>query len=74
MLAECPIVRTVPGGIRSIAPARTIAVRYDLLAPANLDQVIDDLRRLGYQPYFLLDDWEEPMFRDFVPAARPASW
>jgi hypothetical protein len=41
-----------------------ITVRYDLLAPANLDVVIDDLRHLGYHPYFVLDDWEEPVFRD----------
>jgi hypothetical protein len=41
-----------------------ITVRYDLLAPANLDVVIDDLQRIGYHPYFVLDDWEEPIFRD----------
>ena len=41
-----------------------ITVRYDLLAPANLDVVLDDLQRFGYHPYFVLDDWEEPIFRD----------
>lgn len=40
-----------------------ITVRYDLLEPADLDLVVTQLRRLGYAPYFLLEDWEEPQFR-----------
>ncbi len=41
-----------------------ITIRYDLIAPADLDRVAADLRRLGYRPYILLDDWEEEIFRD----------
>jgi hypothetical protein len=26
--------------------------------------VIQQLRRLGYEPYFMLDDGEEPIFRE----------
>ena len=41
-----------------------ITVRYDLMRPTDLDLVIEELRRLGYSPYLVLDDWEEPKFRD----------
>lgn len=41
-----------------------ITIRYDLIAPTDLDLVLEQLRRLGYQPYFVLDDWEEPIFRN----------
>jgi hypothetical protein len=40
-----------------------ITIRYDLLDPAYLDAALAELRRHGYSPYFLLDDWEEPLFR-----------
>jgi hypothetical protein len=40
-----------------------ITVRYDLIGPRDLDRVVDDLRGLGYQPYFLLDEAEEAEFR-----------
>jgi hypothetical protein len=40
-----------------------ITVRYDLIGPGDLDRVVDDLRGLGYQPYFLLDEAEETAFR-----------
>jgi hypothetical protein len=41
-----------------------ITVRYDLMRPTDLDLVLAELRRLGYYPYLVLDDWEEPKFRD----------
>jgi hypothetical protein len=41
-----------------------ITVRYDLMRPTDLDLVVEELRRLGYYPYLVLDDWEEAMFRD----------
>jgi hypothetical protein len=41
-----------------------ITVRYDLMRPADLDLVVEELRRLGYHPYLVLDDWEEARFRD----------
>ncbi len=39
-----------------------LTVRYDLIPPTQLDSVIGELRRLQYHPYFLFDDWEEPLF------------
>ncbi len=39
-------------------------LRYDLIPPPNLDIVLEALRRLGYRPYILLDEWEEDVFRD----------
>jgi hypothetical protein len=50
------------GGIRFYS--HRVTVRYDLIAPSDLDLVIDELERLGYAPYIALDDWEEPLFRD----------
>jgi hypothetical protein len=41
-----------------------VSVRYDLLRPTDLDLVVAELRRLGYEPYLLLDDWEEAIFRE----------
>jgi hypothetical protein len=41
-----------------------LSVRFDLLQPTDLDLVVQDLRRLGYEPYFVLDEGEEAMFRD----------
>lgn len=40
-----------------------LTIRYDLIAPGQLDFVIEELRRLGYRPYLVLDDWEESAFR-----------
>ena len=48
-----------------------ITVRYDFIGPNDLDRVVDDLRRLGYQPYFLLDEAEEAAFRNRFGAASP---
>lgn len=61
-----------------------LSVRFDTLRPADLDLVIQQLRRLGYEPYFMLDDGEEPIFRqrfgghsalaalDWPPMAMPS--
>jgi hypothetical protein len=40
-----------------------ITIRYDVLVPSDLAVVVSQLRQLGYVPYYLLDDWEEPQFR-----------
>lgn len=40
-----------------------LTVRYDLLPERQLDPAVDELGRLGYHPYFLLEDWEIPLFR-----------
>lgn len=39
-------------------------VRYDLIPKRRLGRVVARLRRLGYRPYFLLEGWEEPIFRE----------
>ena len=49
-----------------------ITVRYDFIEPDGLDRVLDDLRRLGYHPYFLLDEAEEATFRTRFAAASLA--
>jgi hypothetical protein len=40
-----------------------LTVRYDHIEPAHLELVLGELRRLGYVPYFVLDEGEEPIFR-----------
>jgi len=51
-----------------------LTVRYDVIGPEHLDFVIEELRRLGYRPYLVLDDWEEPRFRTrFQGRSRLAS-
>jgi hypothetical protein len=41
-----------------------LTVRFSAIPSEALDSVIDDLRRLGYQPYILLENWEEAEFRN----------
>jgi hypothetical protein len=40
-----------------------LTVRYDWIEPKSLESAIDDLRRRGYQPYFVLDEEEEEPFK-----------
>jgi hypothetical protein len=40
-----------------------LTVRYDLIPPAELDHVIGDLVRAGYQPFFAVEDWERERIR-----------
>ena len=40
-----------------------MTVRWDFLDPHAFDATLDTLRRKGYVPYFLLEDWEEAPFR-----------
>lgn len=40
-----------------------LTIRYDWIDPHALDAALDDLARLGYRAYFLLQDDEEPHFR-----------
>jgi asparagine N-glycosylation enzyme membrane subunit Stt3 len=49
------------GAIRYYASRLT--VRFDVLLPARLDQVIAQLRSAGYHPYIALDEGEEATFR-----------
>jgi len=69
------------GSIRYYGHRNTLV--WDALHPAWLDPAITDLRRRGYEPYLLLERWEEPAFRqrfagsalarlDWPPAAEIA--
>ncbi len=40
-----------------------LTVRYDLIEPADLDRVLDQLRSLDYAPFIAVEEWEEPLFR-----------
>jgi hypothetical protein len=53
-LQECGSLRYYAG---------RLTVRYDYIAPSQLDLVINHLRQLGYHPYIVLEQWEEPRFR-----------
>lgn len=50
------------GSIRYYADR--VSVRWDLLDPAWLDRGVTALSNLGYRSYILLDDWEEPQFKE----------
>jgi hypothetical protein len=41
-----------------------MTVRFDRLDPQGLDSAIADLDREGYRPYFVVEAWEESLFRD----------
>jgi hypothetical protein len=49
------------GGIRYYG--HRITIRYDVIEPTDLDDVVAQLRQLGYVPYVVLDNSEEPQFR-----------
>jgi 4-amino-4-deoxy-L-arabinose transferase-like glycosyltransferase len=49
------------GAVRYYAGRLTL--RYDMLDPAWLDRTVEWLERSGRHPYFLLEDWEVPAFR-----------
>ena len=40
-----------------------LTLRFDILDPDWLDRSIEHLRGAGYVPYFLLEEWEVPQFR-----------
>ena len=40
-----------------------VTLRYDWIAPESLDSTIALLRERGYRPFIVLDDWEEPVFK-----------
>jgi hypothetical protein len=40
-----------------------ITLRYDWIAPESLDSTVALLRDRGYRPFIVLDDWEEPVFK-----------
>jgi hypothetical protein len=42
---------------------RLPTLRWDKLEPERLDATLDGLRAAGYDPYLLLEDWEDAIFR-----------
>jgi len=59
---------------RSASPTRAAwreTLRFDWLDPTRLKPLLDRLERRGYRTYFLLEDWEEPLFRDRFAAHTP---
>jgi Dolichyl-phosphate-mannose-protein mannosyltransferase len=49
------------GNIRYYADRTTL--RYDWIPAQSLDDALAQLNALGFKPYFLLEDWEEPRFQ-----------
>ena len=45
---------------------KRMTARWDFIAAARFDETVDVLRRAGYEPYLLLEDWEIPLFRNYV--------
>lgn len=54
-----------------------LTVRFDWIAPTDLDVVLEELRRRGYHPYIALDEAEESSFRERFrghSALAPLDW
>jgi hypothetical protein len=54
-----------------------LTVRWDMLRPEQLDPLLEELRRRGYTPFILLDDFEEPQFSERFRGASqlaPLDW
>jgi len=75
----CYVGRTLPsnavvvtsihsGSVRRYGHRLTL--RWDALPPDGLDRAIALLRDRGYAPYVLLEDWEEPLYRDHFGRAN----
>jgi hypothetical protein len=47
-----------------------LTLRYDYLPPDWLDRSIEYMRGAGYEPFFVLDDWEVPAVRERFAAER----
>jgi hypothetical protein len=48
---------------------KRMTARWDFIEAARFDDTIDVLRRSGYEPYRLLEDWEMPLFRKYAGGA-----
>ena len=57
------------GSLRYYAQRDTL--RFDWLDADRLEPLLDRLEKRGYRPYILLEDWEEPLFRDRFAATSP---
>jgi hypothetical protein len=47
-----------------------LTLRFDILDPDWLDRSLVHLRQAGYMPYFLLEQWELPQFRERFAGQR----
>jgi hypothetical protein len=45
---------------------KRMTARWDWIEGARFDDTVNALRRAGYEPYLLLEDWEIPLFRNYV--------
>jgi len=63
-MAESAVFLTMQqsGSVRYYSGRLTL--RFDWIPPDKLDRVVADLVRLDYHPYVLLEQWEEPNFRE----------
>jgi hypothetical protein len=50
--------------------ANRVTLRFDWLPPDQLDAAIHDLTAKGYQPYLVVDDWEQKDFQSRFGAAN----
>jgi hypothetical protein len=50
-----------------------LTVRYDYIDAGWLDRAIDHLMQAGFEPFFLLDDWEVPVFREKFASQKHAA-
>ncbi len=57
------------GSLRYYAQRDTL--RFDWLEPDRLEPLLSRLEKRGYRPYILLEEWEEPLFRDGFAATSP---
>ena len=57
------------GSVRYYAQRDTL--RFDWLDADRLEPLLERLEKRGLRPYILLEDWEEPLFRDRFAATSP---
>ena len=77
MLPDNALLLTViqSGSIRLYGDRPTL--RWDLLEPQRIDATLEGLRAAGYDPYLLLEDWEDELFRTrfaATSAVARANW
>ena len=77
MLPDNALLLTViqSGSIRLYGGRPTL--RWDMLEPQRIDATLEGLRAAGYDPYLLLEDWEDELFRTrfaATSAVARANW
>jgi hypothetical protein len=66
--ANAIVVTQVQSGSVRLYGERMTA-RWDFIEAARFDETMEALRRSGYEPYLLLEDWEIPLFRNYTAGA-----